>query len=125
MGDRQMFREAVIREYAPNRVLIEADLQHPGYLVLTDVFAPGWTAKVDGNREMIVPGNVAFRAIPLPPGSHRVELNYSPPGFKIGLGISLLCVCVALGLIARGIWKTEDLQASSSIKASEIAIPGA
>ncbi len=107
-GKRQPFREAAIREYSPNRVVIEAELTQPGYLVLTDTFVAGWSATVDGNRTPIVPANVAFRGIPLLKGTHRVELTYSPPGFKIGAGISVVSLLIACALIARGLFKTDE-----------------
>ena len=53
-------------EDEPERVAIEADLLRPGYLVLSDVYAPGWEASVDGVAARIEQANVAFRAVALP-----------------------------------------------------------
>lgn len=106
-GDRQTFEAAEILEYSPNRVVIDATLKFPGYLVLTDTYAPGWTATVDGARGTILPVNVAFRGVPLSAGTHRVELNYSPPGWRIGLAVSVLSVLIWVALVVRGFTKHE------------------
>lgn len=112
-GDRQLFAVAEILEYSPNRVVIEATLEHPGYLVLTDIYAPGWTATVNGTRGIVVPVNVAFRGVPLPAGSHRVELTYAPPGWKIGLAISGLSFFLWLGLLVRRFSSDENSENKS------------
>jgi hypothetical protein len=49
-----------------------------GFLVVSDAFVPGWTARVDGAPASIVPVDLAFRAVPVPAGSHTVDMRYSP-----------------------------------------------
>ena len=49
-----------------------------GFLIVSDTLVPGWTAKVDGQPAPIVPVDLAFRAVPVPPGDHRVEMSYNP-----------------------------------------------
>lgn len=72
-----------------------------GYLVVADSIArPGWTATVDGRSAPVVRGNHAFAAVPVPAGSHRVELHYTAPGLKAGLVVSAVAGIVALVLLA-------------------------
>ena len=88
---------ARIVEDFPERVVVEAKLAAPGYLVLADTFDPGWSATVDGRPAPIRPAYVAFRAVYLTDGRHTVVFTYRPAGFTLGLALS---VCgVALGLI--------------------------
>ncbi len=49
-----------------------------GFLVLSDSFAPGWRAGIDGRAATIFPADVAFRMVVVPPGSHEVVFDYSP-----------------------------------------------
>ena len=49
-----------------------------GYLVVSDSFVPGWAAEIDGERVGIVPVDVAFRAVAVPPGTHSVVFRYRP-----------------------------------------------
>ena len=53
---RETFRSAEIQEYTPNKVVIQASLEKSGYLVLSDTWAPGWQAVVDGPTGCGPPG---------------------------------------------------------------------
>ena len=100
-GDRAKFSAAAIEEYTPNRIRLSAELSEPGYLVLTDAFYPGWSARVDGNSAPIIPADFAFRAVPLAAGQHEVVFTFSPPLFKIGLAITAFtAVLVVIALAA-------------------------
>jgi hypothetical protein len=89
---------ARIVEDLPERVVIEADLRSPGYLVLADTFDPGWSATVDGKPAPIRPAYVAFRAVFLPDGRHTVVFTYRPAGFDLGLALSISGLLLGLVL---------------------------
>lgn len=82
----------------PERVEVEATLPQPGWLVLSDNFASGWDAEVDGIPASLLRANVAFRAVPLAAGTHRVSFYYRPRIFYVGAGISALSVAIAFAL---------------------------
>jgi hypothetical protein len=78
----------------PERVEIEAQAETPAYLVLADTFDPGWSATVDGRSTPIRPAYVAFRAVYLTSGTHKIVFRYRPAGLDLGLsftGCGLLC----------------------------------
>ena len=75
---------------------MEAD--GPALLVVRDSFARGWNASVDGQRAPVLRANGKHRAIPVPTGTHEVELHYRPPGLRGGLLLTLLSA-LALGLV--------------------------
>lgn len=87
-GPRSEFREAQIDEYKADRVTVSVALDAPGYLVLTDLFHPGWKATVDEQATEILPANLALRAVPLTAGQHVVKFTYECPGQKLGLSLS-------------------------------------
>ena len=64
-----------VREEA-SAVILRA--RGPGWLVLSDTHAPGWSAEVDGRPERIFPADVAFRLVPLSRGEHDVAFRYDP-----------------------------------------------
>ncbi len=82
----------------PERVVVEADLQTPGYLVLADTFDPGWSASDNGRPAPIRPAYAAFRAVYLPVGHHTVIFTYRPAGFVLGLGLSAIGITLGLWL---------------------------
>jgi hypothetical protein len=89
---------ARLAEYRPDHVVIESDLGEPGYVVLLDAYDPGWRARVDAAPAPVLRANVAFRAVPVGPGAHRVELDYRPAAVGAGVGLSAASGAVALGV---------------------------
>lgn len=90
-----------IREYGGERVTLEAVTDGPGYLVLTDLWFPGWWAWVDGVEAPIWRADHAFRAVWIGPGRHRIEFQYHPRSLWLGLVASI----VGVGAIAT-LWLT-------------------
>jgi hypothetical protein len=82
----------------PDRMEIDANLDRDGFLVVADTFAPGWVARVDGNRMPIWRTNRSMRGVALAKGRHRVVFSYEPGSFRMGLVASGLgfIACVAL-----------------------------
>ena len=85
--------------YENNRIVLEVDTPDAAFLFMSEAYYPGWKAYVDGTEEEILRADYLFRAIPVGPGSHRIEVVYQPLSFKVGLAVSLLTV-VMLG----GVW---------------------
>jgi hypothetical protein len=98
---RAEFQPAKIVEYTPNRVVVEVTLKHAGYLVLSDTWYSGWVAEDNGRRTVMLPANVAGRAVPLEPGPHRVVFRYGWPRYLGGLLISSLALALVLLQIRR------------------------
>lgn len=97
---RARFKAAQIDEYKADRVMIPVELDAPGYLVLADLYHPGWSATVDRVPTEILPANLALRAVPLTAGSHVVEFQYKCPGQKAGLTVTLASLIALLISIA-------------------------
>lgn len=83
----------------PERLDIATEAAMPSYLFVADTFDPGWSAKVDGRPVPIRPAFVAFRAVYLPAGAHRVVFRYEPAGFRVGLGLALGGLALGLALL--------------------------
>lgn len=76
--------------YEATRVVVEAELNGPGWLVLSDTYYPGWEATVDGRPTPIYQANGCVRALPLEGGRHQVVLRFRPRAFYWGALISAL-----------------------------------
>ena len=105
-GSGESSGRARITRYEPEEVDVEARLEHPGLLVLSDLHFPGWNARVDGRDVDIERVNYALRGVPLPAGTHTVEFRYEPLSWRIGwilslLGLALLAAGVVAGRRAR------------------------
>ncbi|TET33562.1 MAG: hypothetical protein E3J72_16515 [Planctomycetota bacterium] len=92
--------EAELVECKPRRVKIKLkNTTQAAYLVLTDSYAHGWSAKVDGKDTPVYRANLLFRAVQIPSGARTVEFSYNPPVFYIGLVISALSIIGAVILL--------------------------
>ncbi len=89
-----------IATYQPQRVVIHTNSPQASYLVLSDLFHPGWQATVDGEPAPILRANGVLRAVYLPSGNHTVEFFYRPLSFALGWMISLLSLAVWIVLMA-------------------------
>ncbi|HSR32611.1 MAG TPA: YfhO family protein [Anaerolineae bacterium] len=83
-------------ERFPNRLVLDAETDQDGILVLSEIDYPGWQAKVDGQEVPILRANTILRAIPLEAGRHRVEMSFHPWTVVVGLILSLLTLVVVL-----------------------------
>ena len=85
---------ARVARYGSDSLEIEVESPAAGYLVLSDPYYPGWQAKVDGEPVEILRANYAFRAVPVPAGTHRVSMVFRPVTWRAGLAITLGMVVV-------------------------------
>lgn len=98
-GKRQTYKAAEIIKATPNHLQIRAELNEPGYLILSDIYYSGWSARINENLIPILPADFSLRAIPLTAGKHDVHLSFTPPGFKIGRIISIMALAIILILL--------------------------
>lgn len=89
-------RSSAALQDGPNQVTIRAVLDAPGYLVLADVWYPGWRASVDSEPAELLRANHAFRAVRLAAGEHTIEMTYRPTSVYVGGGITLTSVAVLI-----------------------------
>jgi uncharacterized membrane protein YfhO len=82
--------------YENNRIVLEVDSPEAAFLFMSEAHYPGWKAYVDGREEEILRADYVFRAIPVGPGTHRVEVVIEPLSFKIGLAVTVLTMVLLL-----------------------------
>ena len=85
-----------IIDYQTNTIRLKADLTAPGWLVLSEVWYPGWRVYINGKSDKIYRVDYILRGIYLDKGSHYIEFVYQPISLKIGLIISLLTLFLLL-----------------------------
>ena len=91
--------EVHIREYGPNKIICEAILASPGFLVLSENWHPNWKAYVDGEEEKIYIADYTLRAVYLPEGKHTVRFIYVSKAFQIGSIITILSLIFFVGVV--------------------------
>ena len=93
---------ARVRRPAPDRLRVDVPAGRGGWLVVSESYWPFWRATVDGRRARLVPANHALMAVPLGPGTHRVELSLDRRAAYAGFGLSLLGLLACGWLAATG-----------------------
>jgi hypothetical protein len=91
-----------IRPIDVNTIGVEAEVTRPGVLVLNEMAARGWRARVDGQPAPVIPINIAHGGVWLEPGRHTVEFAFRPRGVVLGGAMSLagLTAMLVLAVVA-------------------------
>jgi hypothetical protein len=82
-----------------NRVSLSANLASAGVVVVSQSFANGWNAYVDGKKSPLYLTDGILQGVPVGPGLHLIELKYEPMSLAVGLWSSGLS-----GVLLAGIW---------------------
>ncbi|MBW1998360.1 MAG: YfhO family protein [Deltaproteobacteria bacterium] len=90
-----------VSEYHNDEIRIRIKTKRPAYLVLSEIYYPGWRARVDGKEVEVLRGNYIFRVVPLEAGEHEVQLYFISWPFRIGAAISLLTLLLSIFLLLR------------------------
>ncbi len=76
---------------------IDAQMQGPGFIIVTEAFWKGWHATIDGRRAEMYAANGPFIGIFAPKGKHSIRLVYRPEAFVTGRAVSAVTL---LGIVA-------------------------
>jgi hypothetical protein len=88
-----------LEEISPERLVIHIEVPRAGVVVLSDSFAKGWRATLDGVPCEILRTNGLFRGIATPAGSHDIEFTYRPASLFMGIAVSLFGIALTAGLV--------------------------
>jgi uncharacterized membrane protein YfhO len=81
--------EYKVTEYYPEELHIRAITDRDCYIVMSEIYYPGWKAEVNGKSVPVLCGNYIFRAIPLEKGENVIRLYFVSWPFRTGLIISI------------------------------------
>jgi hypothetical protein len=62
----------------PTHIVLNVQTTQPGWLVMSELDFPGWTAEVDGAPLLIHRANGMFRAVCVPAGKHSLAFRFQP-----------------------------------------------
>lgn len=72
----------------PGKLVVETKISHPRYVVVSEVWHPGWSATLDGKPVPLFRTDLALMGTFLPAGTHTLRLVFSPIGLQMGIVIS-------------------------------------
>lgn len=96
--DKSNLGDVKIVSYTPNHVTLKINAVCNSFLSSSEVYYPGWKAKIDDSDTNLLQSNLAFRTIYVPKGEHKIEFFYYPEIYFLGImlssmGIILIVVC--------------------------------
>jgi len=97
------FKKATVSNQSPNRIEAAVELAAPGFLVLSEVWYPGWQASDNGKPLQIYRTWGLLRGVYLEQGMHRLTFTYRPASVQAGgiiSGLSALALAGYLGWTA-------------------------
>jgi hypothetical protein len=91
---------ARIARYEPERVVLDVRATGPALAILSDVWFPGWTARVNGRPATVERVDHLLRGVRVE-GDARVELRYEPLSWRAGWIVSALTALALTAAVAR------------------------
>jgi len=95
---RQSDPKAAITHFEPDLVRISLNGDW-GWLTISDLYYPGWKARIDGKDVPVYRGNSIFRTIPVARGSRELELRYTAPAARAGLLVFTITVLLVTAIL--------------------------
>jgi len=86
-------------------IRVDVDSNQTGWLVISDVWYPGWKAYIDQKETPIWHANYLFRAVNLPAGKHTIIFDYRPLSFLIGTILSIGSIIVIIILSGLSVFR--------------------
>lgn len=74
--------------YWPNSLAFHYVADKPGWLMVTDRWAPGWKVTVNGRPQEVLGADFVFRAVKVEAGDNFVQFHYRPWGWPYLLALS-------------------------------------
>jgi hypothetical protein len=94
-----------INAYSTDKIELETDITRPGWLVLSEIWYPGWQATVNGSPQPVEKVNGLLRGLYLSePDRYRVTLAYQPASVAWGNWISVISTGLLLVVASGTLW---------------------
>ncbi len=94
-----------ILHYRPDNITIKVDAKHDAFLLLNDIYYPGWKCYVDGRPQEILRANYLLRTVKITKGHHDIRFVFRP--FSVTLGVIVTIFTVMFSLLVIFVEKKE------------------
>ncbi len=108
-----------VLEREPEKLSIASDAPDPTWLFVLRGFWPYRTVLLDGRPADVVPAQLAFSAVAVPAGRHRIEWREELPGFAVSRWGPVFFVLLAGGLILRDARRRASVRSASRVQSPD------
>ena len=93
-----------LTQYKPNNLTYEVKSNKGGIIVFSEIYYPGWTATIDGQKAELGRVDYILRALQVKPGTHKVVLDFHPSSLKMTetvayVAYGILALLIILGIV--------------------------
>ena len=106
-----------ITSYEPNRLTYDVNSGKGGVLVFSEIYYPGWEAKVDGQPVELGRVDYILRALNVQPGKHQMELSFFPKSVNLTETIAYIAYVLLILLVAAGVFLEWKRRKTETVKA--------
>ena len=99
--NRPFIGSCQVLSHSTEKIRFRISCNQPSYLVMSEVWFPGWVASVDGEDREVICGNYLFRVVPVEEGDHEVILSFISWPFRIGAMVSLATLLCSVWFAVR------------------------
>ncbi len=89
-----------LTSYTPNELKYEYGASGDRFALFSEVYYPGWVAKIDGESAEVLRADYILRGMVLPEGEHTITMSFEPDAYKRGGHIAIFCSSLLLFLFA-------------------------
>jgi hypothetical protein len=86
-----------------NRYEYELESRGSNFLILSQIWYPGWRAKLDGQEVELYRTNHALLGCFIPPGHHHLVLEMTSPPLRLGLVLAGIAAVASVVLLLVGL----------------------
>jgi hypothetical protein len=90
---------------SPNELRLSVTTERSTLLVVADNWFPAWRATIDGEAAPVLRAYHTLRAVPVPAGTHTVEMRYSSATVRVSGWVSLGVLLALSGLMGFHLWR--------------------
>lgn len=99
-----------------NKIYINADSDSGGYVYIPFAFSKGFSAELNGKKTDISKVLGSFMAVGLEKGENNLVLTFYPPGFKVGVVLSIIGIITFVLLIMLKVDTRKYVKSGTAIK---------
>ncbi|MEO8167937.1 MAG: YfhO family protein, partial [bacterium] len=89
--------KATITEYKNNSISLSTASEGNGFLMLSEIFYPGWNAYIDGSEVEVYRTDYCLRGVFVPAGNHTIVFRFESAPFAKGACATLATLLVCIG----------------------------
>lgn len=115
-----------LTHWRPERMDYATNAEAPGLLVLSELWYPGWEARLNGKHVPLLQVDRGLRAVAIPAGRAAIQIQYAPWWWWPGLAATACALALVLWLClrARGTPPGNELLLEPSTEMPEVAASG-